>query len=293
MKTTPVRAVFDLVGVTLPLTAIQPIRQIKPSDFAWGKYKAVLASVREVGVIEPLIVFPQKGARGMYFLLDGHMRLKALLELERPDAFCLVSKDNDPFTYNDKVNRLSIIQEHAMVRRAIAQGVTPEQIAKALDFEVKTITSSLNLLDGIHPEAVELLKDKPITSAALRMLKKAKAVRQIDIAQMMVSANNYAKAYADALIFGTPPDQLLDTSKRKMVKGMSHDDIARMEKEMEALERDYKFHQEQFGENSLHLNAAQRYVKRLLENSKIKRFLAQRYSELLDEFQELAALESL
>ena len=110
---------------------------------------------------------------------------------------------------------------------------------------------------------------------------------------VMVSANNYAKAYADALIFGTPPDQLVDSSKRKMVKGMSHDDIARMEKEMEALERDYKFHQEQFGENSLHLNAAQRYVKRLLENSKIKRFLAQRYSELLDEFQELAALESL
>ena len=29
----------------------------------------------------------------------------------------------------------------------------------------------------------------------------------------------------------------------------------------------------------------------LLENSKIKRFLAQRYSELLDEFQELAAHE--
>jgi len=67
----------------------------------------------------------------------------------------------------------------------------------------------------------------------------------------------------------------------------------RMEKEMEALERDYKLHQDQFGENSLHLNAAQRYVKRLLENVKIKRFLTQRYADLLDEFQELATLESL
>lgn len=293
MKSAPVRAVFELVGVTLPLTAIHPIRQIKSTDFAWGKYKAVLASIREVGVIEPLIVFPQKGARGSYFLMDGHMRLKALQELGRAEAFCLISKDNDPFTYNDKVNRLSLIQEHAMIRRAIAQGVTPEQIAKALDFEVKTITSSLNLLDGIHPEAVELLKDKPITAAALRVFKKAKAVRQIDMAQMMVSANNYAKSYADALIVGTPADQLIGGPKRKAVKGISHDEIARMEREMEVLERDYKFHQEQFGENSLHLNAAQRYVKRLLENSKIKRFLTQRYSELLDEFQELAALESL
>lgn len=66
-----------------------------------------------------------------------------------------------------------------------------------------------------------------------------------------------------------------------------------MEKEMESLERDYRAHQEQFGENSLHLNAAQRYVKRLLENTKVRRFLSNRYPELLEEFQELAALESL
>ena len=34
-------------------------------------------------------------------------------------------------------------------------------------------------------------------------------------------------------------------------------------------------------------------IKRLLENPKVKRFLQQRYAELLEEFQELAALETL
>ena len=293
MNTPTVRAAFELVGVTLPLTAIHPIRQIKPTDFAWGKYKAMVASIREVGVIEPLVVHPQKGTRGAYLLMDGHMRLKALLELGCAEAFCLVAKDDEPFTYNDKVNRLSLIQEHAMIMRAVDQGVTPAQIAKALDIDVSRIRSNLNLLEGIHPDAVELLKDKAITSAALRMFKKAKAVRQIDMAQLMVTANNYAKAYAEALIIGTPADQLADSGKAKAVRGISHEEIVRMEKEMEVLERDYKLHQEQFGENSLHLNAAQRYVKRLLENAKIKRFVGQRYADLLDEFQELAALESL
>ena len=66
-----------------------------------------------------------------------------------------------------------------------------------------------------------------------------------------------------------------------------------MEKEMEVLERDYRLYQDQFGENSLHLNTIQRYVKRLLENTKIKRFLGTRYPELLEEFQELAAIETL
>ncbi|MDO8545407.1 MAG: plasmid partitioning protein RepB C-terminal domain-containing protein [Opitutaceae bacterium] len=293
MNPKTVRAAFELEGVTLPLTAIHPIRQVKPTDAAFGKYRTMLASIREVGVIEPLMVHPQRGVRGAYLLMDGHMRLKALKELEKTEAFCLIAKDDDPFTYNDKVNRLSLIQENAMIMRAISNGVTPEQIAKALDIDVSKIRSNFSLLEGIHPDAVELLKDKPISSAALRLFKKAKAVRQIDMAQLMVAANNYARGYADALIIGTPADQLTRGSKAKAVPGISHEEIVRMEKEMEVLERDYKFHQEQFGENSLHLNAAQRYVKRLLENAKIKRFLTQRYADLLDEFQELAALESL
>jgi hypothetical protein len=172
-------------------------------------------------------------------------------------------------------------------------GVTADQIAKALDLDVGKIKSSVNLLDGIHPDAVDLLKDKHITATALRMFCKVKAVRQIDMAQLMVGGNNFTRAYAEALVVGTPADQLVESSKPKKVPGMSHEEIARMEKEMETVERDYRLHQEQFGENSLHLNTAQRYVKRLLDNPKIKRFLTGRYPEILEEFQELIALDSL
>lgn len=38
MNPRTVRAAFDLVGVTLQLPAIHPIRQVKPTDLAWGKY---------------------------------------------------------------------------------------------------------------------------------------------------------------------------------------------------------------------------------------------------------------
>jgi len=93
----------------------------------------MLASIREVGVIEPLIVHPQRGNTGAYLLLDGHMRLKALQELSRTEAFCLIARDDDAFTYNDKVNRLSLIQEHTMIMRAIELGVSARRIAKALE----------------------------------------------------------------------------------------------------------------------------------------------------------------
>jgi len=292
MKTV-VRAAFDLAGVTLPLASIHPIRQVKPTDHAFGKYKAVVSSIREVGVIEPLIVYPQRGSRDTYLLLDGHMRLKALQELGRTEAFCLIAKDDDAFTYNDKVSRLSLIQEHAMIVRAIDQGVTADQISKALSIDIAKVRSSLNLLDGIDADAVELLKDKPITASSLRLYRKAKPMRQVDMAHLMVSGNNYTWAYAEALIIGTPADQLVGSTKRKETHGISEEEISRMEKEMEVLERDYRLYQDQFGENSLHLNTIQRYVKRLLENTKIKRFLGTRYPELLEEFQELAAIEAL
>jgi hypothetical protein len=118
-------------------------------------------------------------------------------------------------------------------------------------------------------------------------------MRQVDMAQLMVSGSNYTRAYADALIIGTPAEQLVGGSKPKAPQGISDEEVVRMEKEMEVLERDYRLHQDGFGENSLHLNAVQRYVKRLLENAKIKRFMTNRYPELLEELQELAVLDSL
>jgi ParB-like chromosome segregation protein Spo0J len=292
MKTT-VHPAFALDCVTLPLSAIHPIRQVKPTDHAFGKYKSVLASIKEIDVIEPLVVHPQKGSRGAYLLLDGHLRLKALMELGRSEAICLVANDDDAFTYNDKINRLSLIQEHRMIMRAVDHGVTPEQIAKALAVDVGQVKANLNLLDGIHPDAIELLKDKPISDAALRLFKKVKSVRQIDMAQLMTSANNYARAYADALIVGTAPDQMVKGSKAKKMEGISEEEVVRMEKEMEALERDCRYYQDNFGENSLHLNSAQRYVKRLLENNKVRRFLESRHPEYFDEFQEIVVIESL
>ena len=45
-----------------------------------------------------------------------------------------------------------------------------------------------------------------------------------------VTANNYAKAYADALIVGTPNDQLTGSRKTKAVPGISHEEIVRMGK---------------------------------------------------------------
>ncbi len=288
-----VRLGFERKAIELPLSSILPIRQVKPTDGSFGKYRSVLASIRTMGLIEPLVVYPNRASRGTYLLLDGHMRVKALRELERTTALCLISTDDDAYTYNDKISGLSLIQEHRMIMKALENGVTEEAISKALEIDLKVVKSRKRMLDGIHAEAVQMLKDKPITEKALAVLKHVKSLRQIEMAQLMVSGNNYTHAYAKALLVGTTREQMVKPDEEKKVRGMTAEDIGRMEKEMESLERDFRLFQDQYGENTLHLGAAQRYVRKILENAKVKRFMNQRHPEILEELQELAALEAV
>ena len=57
-----------------------------------------------------------------------------------------MATDDESYTYNNRVNRLSSIQEHHMVRRAVERGVTPERLAKALDVDISHIIKKLNLI---------------------------------------------------------------------------------------------------------------------------------------------------
>jgi hypothetical protein len=67
----------------------------------------------------------------------------------------------------------------------------------------------MNLLKGIHPDAAELLKDKNICPKALRLFKRVNGNRQIEMAEMMVTMNNFVAGYAEALVLGTPQHQLV------------------------------------------------------------------------------------
>jgi ParB-like chromosome segregation protein Spo0J len=284
---------FEFKRMTLSLDAILPIRQLKDPESSITRYSTIRASIREVGVIEPLMVYPQKGNPGYFLIMDGHLRYYALKELKIDTVECLVSTEDESFTYNAKISRLSPIQEHAMIMKAVKNGVTPERIAAALNLNVRDVRNSMNLLDGIHEEAIFLLKEKPICPAAIRILKRVKAVRQIEMAELMVSANTYAKGYVAALLMGTPKDQLANPEKPKTVPGMTSEEIARMEQEMEILERDFKAIEENYGENMLNLTLARGYVKKLLENSKAVRFLTSKHQDVFSEFEAVAATEGL
>ena len=285
---------FSKERIRLPLDKILPVRVIKDPEKSVSRYPSIVSSIREVGVIEPLMVYPQKkGNEGFYLLMDGHLRLHALRELRIQEVDCLVADEDESFTYNARISRLSPIQEHSMIVKAVNDGVPPERIASALHKNIKDIKGRINMLNGISPETVDMLKDKQIGQSTLQILRRVKPLRQIEIAELMVSANNYSKGYAEALLLGTPKDLLVDPAAPRIRMRVSREELARMEMEMETLERDYKVAEDKYSENMLNLTVLLGYVRKLLENAKIVRFLGTRHPEMLSEFERIAAAEGV
>ena len=256
------------------------------------RYKAILDSLPELGLIEPLMVYPQKSGVN-WLVLDGHLRLLAVQQLGWKTVEIIVASEDDRFTYNSRVSRLPPIQAHKMILKAVKNGVKPERIAKALSMPLRTVSLLINLLDDINPEATELLREKHITAQAIRMLRRVSGLRQLEIAELMVSANNYTKTYAEALVLATPKDQMLSHQKPKKKAGMTAEELARMEREMEALEKDFKSIEANYSENMMSLTLGRGYIKKLLENTRVLRHLREHHGELLTEFETVAATETV
>lgn len=284
---------FELRRVRIALADILPVRHVKDPQDNIKRYRTIRASIKEVGLIEPLVVYPQKGAPGKYLLLDGHLRHYALKDLGRTEAECIIASDDESFTYNARVNRLNPIAEHKMIMKAVNNGVKPEKIAAALNLSEADVKASMTLLDGINEEAADLLKDKAVSPKAIRLMRKVSGVRQIEIAELMVSAGNYTKGYAEALVLGTPKDQLINPDEPKQKKGMTREEIGKLEAEMETLERDLKAVERSYGDNMLNLTLARGYVKKLLDKARVVRFLNANHPDIFTEFESLAAAEAL
>lgn len=288
----PIKAAFERQMVTVRLDEILPMRKLADKVLTSVKYRRIAQSVAEVGVIEPLVVVRSPG-QGAFMLLDGHVRLSILKSLGHADTRCLIAADDEAFTYNKRVNRLATIQEHYMIVRALERGVPEEKLARALNVDVKAIKRRRSLLDGVAPEVVELLKDRAVNPVTFDALRKMKPMRQVEVAELMVSAGNFTSAYAKALLAATRQTDLANASKPKKVAGMTADQMARMEREMESLTQDFKALEASYGDDVLHLVIASGYLSRLVGNSQIERYLRGRHPEILDEFRAIIAAASL
>lgn len=289
-----VHLAFNLQCILVPLTAIMPMRTLQPSVKESHKYKQILASVRAVGLVEPPAVVPDQQHPGHYLLLDGHLRIEALKDLERTEVECLVASDDEAFTYNKRINRLASVQEHRMIVRALERGVSEERIAEALGIDPTSVQRRFRLLDGICAEAVELLKDTHCPMAVFDTLKRMVPLRQIDAAELIVGQNNFSLKFAQTLLAATPEDQLVAPRRRPPARPKATSEhLARLERELAVLQAQVKSVEDDLGADNLDLTVAKGYVAKLLRNPRVERWLDAHRPEYLSEFRRIAEMEMI
>ena len=276
----------------LSLSVILPLRKSPIGLQTSRKFRQIIASIEAVGLIEPLSVGKPNRA-GQYILLDGHTRLVALMQLGFDKAPCLVATDDESYTYNNRINRLSSIQEHVMIRRAVERGVSPERLAKALDVDISHINKKLNLLDGICPEAVELLRDHQFSPNLVAVLRKLKTTRQIECVELMISANNVTVSYAQALLAATPSNMLVGEIKTRKVTGVSSDQMAKMEWEMGNLQEQFKLAEQSYSQDVLNLVLSKGYLAKIMANEAVLRYLTKHHRDMLGEFERIVRMTNL
>ncbi|WOE33932.1 plasmid partitioning protein RepB C-terminal domain-containing protein [Acinetobacter baumannii] len=248
------------------------------------KYKQIRASILEVGIIEPLSISEIKGNKNLYSLLDGHMRFEILKELGHTTIPCLVSTDDENYTHNKQTNRLATIQEHFMIRQAIERGVSEERLAKALNLDIRYIKSKMNLLNGICPEVIELLKNREISHQVFSLLRKMKPLRQIECTELMLSLNNITVIYTKALLAATDITMLTSPPKEKKNKP-SAEAIKKIENDISNLHLQYKVIEQNYAQDTLNLVVAIGYLSKLLANTNIKNHLIKYQPEILTGFE--------
>lgn len=281
---------FEHTTLRIPISEIMPMREVSATVRKSAKYKQIAASIAEVGIIEPPVVFRDRVNRAQYNLLEGHVRLAILLERGETEVVCLIALEDEAFTYNKRVSRMATIQEHRMILNAVKKGVSEERLARALNVNIGNIRAKRNLLTGICPEAVDLLRDKHVPMNVFVELRRMKPMRQIAAAEMMVAMNKYSTGYAKSIVAATAEEDLVE-QKRKAVRGLTEAQIELMSRESAQLDRDFKLIEQSYGADHLDLVLATGYLGSLLRSAPIVRYLAQHHSQLLAEFQKITDLQ--
>lgn len=258
----------------MPLDHLLPSKKIIDGTMSTRKYKQVVSSIHEIGLIEPSSVIQPDPKKSEFLLLDGRLRVLALEELSMDTAPCLMAKDDETFSHNHRINRLFTLQEHYMQRRTTDRGVSRERLARALNVNLSSINRSINLLEGICPEAINLLQKKQFISVVTYILRNMKSVRQVEAVELMVSSNTITMAHAEALLKATSQEQRTDVKPTEHDKKTSSmEQIVKLEKEISLLQTQFKDAEQSYGSDLLNLVLAEGRMTKLLSNEAVKSYI--------------------
>jgi ParB family transcriptional regulator, chromosome partitioning protein len=269
-------------GLDIPLIRLRPLRERKVSK---REFNRILGSIKAVGLIEPLVVYPEGDD---YVILDGVQRYRALLELGVEVAPCILGRQREAFTGNRMVNRVSPVQEHRMIEKSLEE-VDEASIAAALG--ISTIGHRLKkaLLKRLHPDVAAAFDQGKINRVCAREFTHVRPARQKEILDAMAGYKDYSAAFVRTLVVKTPPHQR-DTSRRKNNpwdrSTQRRNDLL---KQLADAEQKHDFYSRLYKQYTIDLLRMAIYVRTLINNTRVREYLQARHPAVVAQFEAIIA----
>jgi len=267
----------------IPIIRLKPLRDRKVNR---REFDRILASIKAIGLIEPLIVFPE----GQDFLItDGVQRYRALLELGIETVPCIVGRQREAFTGNRMVNRVSPVQENRMIEKSLEE-LDEKTIAAALNLSGIAHRLKNTLLKQLHPDAAAALDQGAITRTCALELTYVKPERQGEILSAMKGYKDFSVAFARSLILKTPPAQR-DTRRRRKHNPWNKSAQRKNDllKKLGEAEQKHDFYSRLYKQYTIDLLRLAIYARTLLTNNRVRVHLDQHHPEIVARFEAIIA----
>jgi len=272
---------MTLHGRDIPLVLLRPRHERKISK---REYDRIRASILAVGLIEPLVVFPEND---YFIILNGHQRYRVLLELGVETVPCIFARRKESFTSNRMVNRLSPFQESRMIKKSLDE-LDERTIAAALG--LTQIAHRLNgtLLRQLHPRIAAAFDAGKIKKTCVLELTYVTPKRQEEILKAMEDYNDYTLPFVRSLVLKTPKH-----ARAKNRKGANNPWARREQrksgllKKLAEAEEKHDFYTTLYRQYSINLLKLVIYARLLATKERIAAYLRKSYPDILATFQEI------
>jgi ParB/RepB/Spo0J family partition protein len=269
-------------AIDVPVIQLRPLRERKVSK---REYERILASIRSVGLIEPLVVYPEDGD---YVILDGVQRYRALVELGVATAPCIVGRQREAFTGNRMVNRVSPIQEHRMIEKALDE-VDEDAIAAALGIATLDHRLKKSLLKQLHADVAAAYDAGKFTRACAKEFTHVKPARQKEILRAMETYKDYSPSFVRTLVVKTPASQRENRGRKHNPwdkRAQRKNDLL---KRLAEAEQKHDFYSQLYKQYTIDLLRLAIYARSLLTNTKVRDYLERRHAGIVSRFETIIA----
>lgn len=272
---------INIDGSDLPIELLSPLRKrYMHLDKSRG-YKRILASIKAIGLIEPLCVFKEKE---QYVILDGYLRYKACEEIGAQTIPCLIYPDKEAYTYNKMVNKLSPVQQNRMIQKAL-ETIDRKTITQTLG--IAKLESSLtdSVLKALHAKVINLVENNIISKHCAADFVHVSLARQKEIVHEMDLNNEYGPHFARTLILRTPADQRSRWKGKAAPWQREPERKKEMVARLQEAEQKHDFFSNLYRDYMTDLMKLSVYVRQLLTHETIGPLIQQRHHDIYQRLQ--------